>query len=137
MINRRNVLAAAAALLWAAPFGSAAMANAAMASTHRLTEADSGRAVDLKVGDRLEIALPGNPTTGFQWEVGSVDRAVLRPIGEPQFERSSDALGAGGTVTLRFEAVAPGAASLQLVYRRPFEKDTPPARAFNLSATVK
>lgn len=108
-----------------------------MASTTQLTEADAGRAIEMRVGDRLEVALPGNPTTGFQWEVGALDRAVLRPSGEPEFERSSGAMGSGGKITMRFEAVGQGATGLQLIYHRPFEKDAPPARTFEVSATVK
>jgi inhibitor of cysteine peptidase len=108
-----------------------------MASTMQLTEADAGRTIQMRVGDRLEVALPGNPTTGFQWEVGALNHAVLRPIGEPEFERSSSAIGSGGKVTMRFEAVGPGATGLQLVYRRPFEKDAPPARTFEVTATVQ
>src|SRR6185503_21106053 len=77
-------------------------------STIQLTEADAGRLVELRVGDALEVTLPGNPTTGFQWEMNVVDSAILQQIGEPEFEPSSNAVGSGGNVTLRFEAVGVG-----------------------------
>ena len=102
-----------------------------------LTEADAGRSIKLRVGDKLEVTLPGNPTTGFQWEVGSVDTSVLKPIGKPEYKSSSNALGSGGQFTFRFEAVAPGQTTLQLIYHRPFEKDTPPAQTFEVTVTVK
>lgn len=138
MFTRRMMLGA----ILGATFGAAALCAAgtragATPSARRLTEADAGRAVDLAVGDRLEIALPGNPTTGFQWEIGALDHAVVRPLGQPHFAPSSTAIGAGGVVTLRFEAVAPGTATVRLDYRRPFEKDVPPARTFSATATVK
>ena len=107
------------------------------ASIQSLTEADAGRSIELRVGDQLEVTLPGNPTTGFQWEVGSVDTSVIKPSGEPEFKSSSSALGSGGQFTLRFEAVAPGQTTLKLIYHRPFEKDTPPAQTFEVSVTVK
>ena len=107
------------------------------ASSQSLTEADAGRSIGLRVGDKLEVTLPGNPTTGFQWEVGSLDTSVLKPIGEPEYKPSSNALGSGGQFTFHFEAVTPGQTTLQLIYHRPFEKDTPPAQTFEVTVTVK
>ena len=104
---------------------------------HALTEADAGSSSELRVGDKLEVTLPGSPTTGFQWEIGSVDTSILRPTGEPEFKSSSDALGSGGQFAFRFKAVAPGQTTLKLIYHRPFEKDTPPAQTFEVTATVK
>ena len=102
-----------------------------------LTEADAGRSIELRVGDTMEVTLPGNPSTGFQWEVESVDTSILKPSGEPEFKPSSNALGSSGQVTLRFEAVAAGQTTLKLIYHRPFEKDTPPAQTFEVTVTVK
>jgi len=81
--------------------------------------------------------LPGNPTTGFQWEVSAVDNAILQPIGEPKFEPSSNAVGSGGMITLRFETVEIGKTRLKLIYHRPFEKDVPPAETFEVTITVR
>ena len=102
-----------------------------------LTEADAGRSIELRAGDALEVTLPGNASTGFQWEVKSVDTSILKPGGEPEFKASSNALGSSGQFTLRFGAVAPGQTQLQLIYHRPFEKDTPPAQTFEVTVTVK
>ncbi len=102
-----------------------------------LTEADAGRSIELRAGDTLEVTLPGNASTGFQWEVKSVDASILKPSGEPAFKSSSNALGSSGQFTLRFEAVAPGQTKLQLIYHRPFETDTPPAQTFEVTVTVK
>jgi inhibitor of cysteine peptidase len=110
---------------------------AAKVPTMRLTEADADRAIDLHVGGKLKIALPSNPTTGFQWEVGAGDPAILRPSGQPEFESSGGGVGSGGRTTLRFEAVAPGQTRLKLIYHRPFEKDTPPVQTFDVVVTVR
>jgi inhibitor of cysteine peptidase len=107
------------------------------APTTRLTEADAGRSIELRVGNILEVTLPGNPTTGFQWEVGAGDSTILKLSGEPVFEPSSGALGGGGQSTLRFQAIAAGQTPLKLIYHRPFEKDTPPAQTFEVTVTVK
>lgn len=106
-------------------------------STKHLTEADAGRSIELRVGDKLEVTLPGNPTTGFQWEVSVGDTAILRPSGEPEFEPSSSAVGSGGKITMHFEAVGTGQMRLTLIYHRPFEKDVPPAQTFEVTVTVR
>src|SRR5262245_47871717 len=105
-------------------------------STRQLTETDDGRLIELKVGDKLEVTLPGNPTTGFQWEVSDVDSIILTPIGGPEFEPSSNAIGSGGNITLRFEAVGAGQTELKLIYHRPFEENVPPVQTFQVSITV-
>jgi predicted secreted protein len=40
--------------------------------------------------------------------------------------------GAAGTQTFTIPVVGSGAGWLQLVYRRPFEKETPPARSWSI-----
>ena len=106
-------------------------------STKRISVADTGQRIELRAGDKLEIALPGNPSTGFQWELGAGDTTILRQNGELTFTPSSGTVGSGGQVILRFEAVAPGQTQLRLVYHRPFEKDTPPAQTFDVMVTVR
>jgi inhibitor of cysteine peptidase len=106
-------------------------------STRQITEADADRTVELHVGDRLELTLPVNPTTGFQWEVSELDSAILRSVGEQTFEPSSNAVGSGGQVTLRFEAVGSGQTELKLILHRPFEKDVPPTQTFEVTVMIK
>jgi len=106
-------------------------------STIQLTEADAGRLFELRVGDTLEVTLLGNPTTGFQWEVSEINSAILEPIGEPKFEPSSNAVGSGGNVTLRFEAVGTGQTELKLIHHRPFEENVPPIQTFEVTITVR
>jgi inhibitor of cysteine peptidase len=99
-------------------FAVALTACAAGAST--LTEADDGQTVRLQVGDTFAIELPGNPSTGYSWN-GSAEPEVVVLTGEPAFEADSDAIGAGGMITLTFEAVEAGEAELELQYSRAWE----------------
>lgn len=131
----RRLLIMAGVVLSAALL-SACGADPSPAATRRLTEADAGSSVALRVGDTLEVTLPGNPTTGYQWAVGAGDAAILQLRGEPEFVAAGEALGSGGSVTLRFAAIGPGDLQLQLVYRRPFEPDAPPERTFAVRVSV-
>lgn len=105
--------------------------------TKQISEADAGRLIELSAGDKLEITLPGNPTTGFQWDVSAGDPAVLQLSDEPEFESSDSMVGGKGNIILRFTAVGPGEIELKLIYHRPFEKDLPYAQTFNVTVTVR
>jgi inhibitor of cysteine peptidase len=107
------------------------------ASVRRLTEADSGSTVELRVGHRLSISLGGNPTTGYSWQVAAVNERVLAPVGEPDYRAASPAIGAGGVFTFEFAAASGGRTALRLVYRRPWEKRRRPAQTFAVNVAVE
>ena len=102
----------------------------------RLGANDNGQQIELAVGQQLSVSLESNPTTGFRWEALELDQAVLRQEGEPTFKAESDLLGAAGTETLSFEALRPGQAVLQLVYRRSWETGVPPLETFECKVVV-
>jgi predicted secreted protein len=104
--------------------------------TVRLTHADSGSTITVHPGDTLEIVLPGNPTTGYTWEVKPGSEALLQQKGEPTFMPDSRALGSGGRMTFRFDVVTVGKGSLVLLYRRTFEPEVRPLRTFGIRIVV-
>jgi len=104
--------------------------------TLRLTHADSGSTITLHPGDTLEIVLPGNPTTGYTWEVKPGSEALLKQKGEPTFMPDSKALGSGGRMTFRFDVVAAGKVPLVLIYHRTFEPQVQPLRTFGIRVLV-
>ena len=97
-----------------------------------------GGLVNLAVGDELEVRVGSTPGTGYAWTVAMNDPTVLEPVGKPVDEKSTDARpGAPGSRTFRFRAAKEGTASLGLVYERPWEKNTAPARLFRVQAIVE
>jgi inhibitor of cysteine peptidase len=100
-------------------------------------EAEAGSTVSLTAGQELRVTLPGNPTTGFNWTVASADAGVLALAGEPSFKPDSAAIGAGGTITLTFKAVAAGDTELALKYSRSWETSVPPAKTYSLKVVVE
>lgn len=102
-----------------------------------ITADDAGSTVSIDAGTTLRVELAGNPSTGYGWEVAGVDNTILTQTGEPAFTPESDAVGAPGTVVLRFEAAAPGTTPLEFVYRRPFEEGVPPTDTFSVTVTVE
>jgi predicted secreted protein len=95
-----------------------------------LTEADAGAAVEMKVGEKISVALSGVPTAGYVW-------GADKP---PAFVKVSEGPG-GATSTAQFlpgfaggshwevlvvEAVAPGEGEVVLVQKRPWEEQAAP-----------
>ncbi len=96
------------------------------------TAEDNGRTVELGIDDPFEIELEGNPTTGYIWNVLSYDSTIIKQIGKVDYQPTTDALGAGGKYTFKFQTIAAGSTTLQLIYYRSFEKNVPPAKTFTM-----
>ena len=90
-----------------------------------VTEEDADSIFDLRVGDRLIVVLPGNPTTGYSWTSTLLyEYALLIPIGEPEFRptgSSTGMVGAGGLFFFRYEARDEGIQWFRFLYARPWE----------------
>ena len=83
--------------------------------------------MQVAAGGTVVVELPGNPTTGYIWQVTANDESILLPTGY-EFTPDSDAIGAGGMEQFKFNAMAPGTVELALANSRTWETDTPPAR---------
>ncbi len=98
-----------------------------------LEQPDNGSDIFVVQGDVLEVRLPANPSTGYTWSISANAPSVLRPAGDPKFDPPAEGRpGATGTQTFGFRVVSGGGVFLQLVYRRPFEKDASPARTWGV-----
>jgi inhibitor of cysteine peptidase len=103
-----------------------------------LQQTDNGKTFAVKTGETIKVTLPGNPTTGYTWQMvaPSSGAALYKQLGEPVFKAESTALGAGGALTFEFQAVAKGEGTLKLVYSRPWES-VPPAQTFEMKLSVE
>ncbi len=104
-----------------------------------VTIADQGKTIELKPGQTLLVTLDSNRSTGFSWSVESMDGKLLSQSGEPVYLPASkhEMVGGKGTETWQFVAVAPGEQLLKFLYRRPFEPNISPARAFAFTVRIK
>jgi inhibitor of cysteine peptidase len=117
----------------------AALLIRAMAPTPlSLDERDNGSSVTLEVGETIKVVLKGNPTTGYTWTAALTeeDAAILQQVGAPTYVADSDLMGAGGTYTFTFKALATGEALLKLTYARPWES-VPPLKTFTATVHVE
>ena len=104
-----------------------------------LTEKDSGRTVHLDKGDTFTVLLDSNPTTGYLWKLGTppYDENVMIMRGDRYIQPEEQLCGAPGKRSLTFLAEGSGRTGLRLIYVRPWEKNQPPAKEFNLMVIVK
>jgi len=98
--------------------------------------------VDLLVGQRLELVVAGNPTTGYVWKSVAVPEG-LDQVGEPQYVQDpadgpggQRRVGVGGRFIFTFVAAKPLEGVVRLAYARPWEKDKPPAQTAEVRVRV-
>ena len=71
-------------------------------------------------GDRLDVSLVANPTTGYSWEPGPLPEGL--ELVSSDFEESGGSLvGAPGMQLFIFDVVAPGGGILRFEYVRVFD----------------
>ena len=98
-----------------------------------LTESDSGRTLDLRVGDTITVALCANRTTGYDWypRHGAGNVQILAEKGE-QYKVDPDpydvrkpVAGGEGTHCFSYRVIGPGICGIALDYKRSWEKKDP------------
>ncbi len=107
-----------------------------------VTEDANGKTIEVANGQGVAVRLPVQAGTGFGWEVlrssgiptklvqSKVERGQSRPNG------GIPVLGGSETQVLLFKPVGAGNAEIELVYRRPWMKQEPPAKTFSLHLAV-
>ncbi len=106
----------------------------------RYSEADDGKTFTVTAGEKLDLRLIATPGTGYRWDrvEGPATAGAIEADGDPTIEPGgSRRLGGPKTAIYHFKAARPGAATLELVYQRPWEKQTPPARALRLHFLIQ
>jgi inhibitor of cysteine peptidase len=102
----------------------------------RLTDADNKKTVALPVGTLFDVALKGNASTGFQWQVGKIEGDAVRQTGKVDYvpdKHPARMVGFGGTFVFHFNVVKAAKTRLHLVYVRPWEKNKPPEKTFDVT----
>ncbi len=87
---------------------------------------NANTAIQSKAGSMFTIRLPSNPTTGYQWRLGTLSDDAPARLREYRFDPPAVArIGAGGHENWIFEAARPGVMEVPLTYLRPWEPDKP------------
>lgn len=109
----------------------------------RAGAADLPAATEIAVGERFEVRLASNPSTGFSWALrGGADGRVVRLVGSRFVPPAPPATGPApvgreGNEVFALEGVAPGRTTLEFAYARPWEKDVAPAKVVEQVVRVR
>ena len=97
---------------------------------------DDGKIANLKVADEFFISLDASPTTGYTWAVAQIDSSLIEQIGEVAFKAESELLGASGIQTFTFNCIQTGNTVLEMIYHRPWDKESAPLDTFSLTLNI-
>lgn len=95
---------------------------------------DAGKLVTLDELSVLRVALEGQPSTGYVWQLESVDGAVLKQV-EERVEGSGN-IGGIDQQVFKLVGVGQGTTTLRFVNRRPWEKPDSAAKSFEIQVNV-
>ena len=96
---------------------------------------DSGTELTLRVGQKLNVYLDSNASTGFEWELADLDTSVVEHTDTVYHGCVISIPGCPDSQTWKFTAVSPGSSDLRLIYHQPW-LDVDPATTFELTVTV-
>jgi inhibitor of cysteine peptidase len=110
-----------------------------------VTEKDNGRNVAIAKGGVIVVRLEVTSGTGYSWFPSAPPALAKRDVprqleqlGKSSMEKPKDSRpGATEIQVFRFKAVSAGPATLEFYYARPWEKNTPPAKTFQVQITVQ
>jgi predicted secreted protein len=100
---------------------------------HRLGPADAGRTVELTAGDRLVIALPEIPGTGYTWQVEALPEGGR--VVEERYEEAAET-GIGGESHHVFVLEPAGGGTLRMRHGRPWEAEEGVVDRYEVTAVV-
>jgi predicted secreted protein len=94
---------------------------AAETTTITVTQAQEGREIALKVGNILQIELPGSGGTGYIWLAQHTGAPYLKLLDQTTRQLKKNLPGGPVVQIWRFKAEKPGVTEISLAYYRPWE----------------
>jgi predicted secreted protein len=104
-----------------------------------LAEGDSGKALDVRPGERVIVRLASNRSTGYSWAfLTSGADALTRLASEyTQVVGTDGKPGGEGVESWYFQAKGAGQQELRFEYRRPWERNVPATKTTNYTIRVR
>lgn len=104
--------------------------------TLTLLAEDSGKTLEVTAGDRVQLQLAENPSTGFQWALDLEDRRLA--LEDSDFAPDAGGrMGSWGLRTFRFRFLEPGEARLRLKYWRQWEGERSVVNRFAITFQIR
>src|SRR5512137_198280 len=86
-----------------------------------LSKQDSGKQIDAKIGEVVQVELEAMGTAGYQWFVESLDQEILRLVSEETEVLHPGRLGAPVLMIWKFEMIKEGTTEIKMKHYRSWE----------------
>ena len=102
-----------------------------------LSKEAHGTTVAVDRNAAFTIALEGNASTGFSWNILTLDTTAITQVGKARFISRDTLPGTSGTFYLDFNPIKRGVSTIRLIYSREWETDVPPEDSFSVVIKAK
>jgi predicted secreted protein len=102
-----------------------------------ISEESNGKTLSVAGDTCFTIALKGNASTGFSWNIRDLDTTRLNTSGQIRFIGRDTIPGTSGIFYLEFTPVKKGVSTIRLVYSREWETGIAPEDSFSVTISVK
>ncbi len=86
-----------------------------------LGKQDSGKRIDVKTGEVVQVELEAMGTAGYQWFVESLDQEILRLVSEETKVLNPGSLGSPVLMVWKFEVIKEGTTEIKMNHYRSWE----------------
>jgi inhibitor of cysteine peptidase len=102
-----------------------------------INDSKNNSQVFIKKGNIFIVKLLTNPGTGYSWQIIKNNPDQLKPLGDSILEPlESKAPGASENQVFRFSAQKSGSTMLELHYLRPWERNIPPLKTYQINLQI-
>ena len=84
---------------------------------------NEGNKFEMGLGDTIRVILEEIPTSGYKWQIVSVDNEILSVLESEFLPNSGNAIGGGGSRVFMFKAKSLGNTTIKLALRREWEPE--------------
>ena len=97
---------------------------------------DTGKNIEVYVGQNIDIDLVENSTKGEVWGISPYTTTIIGFISS-KFQPDEEIKGAGGHRIIRFRALREGKSKLKIVYYKTEKAEVTPIKEFEVTIDVK
>ena len=101
-----------------------------------LSKQDSGKQIDVKTREVVQVELEAMGTAGYQWFVENLDQDILRLVSEETKVLQPERLGAPVLMIWKFEVIKEGTTEMRMDHYRSWEGKEHPTDHFEVTLNI-
>ena len=95
-----------------------------------MSEREEHHALTVRRGEKFKIELESNPSTGYRWHLVFFNNSILKLISSEFVSKIANQIGSTGIQRFNFEATKQGTTSIEIIYKRPWEREAMKSNEF-------